>query len=77
MVSKNRLRIMMCGKTNEDVIKILHDKKICVDSARFSRAINETVNTPAAQRIRAAAEEIISGWEKEQGRVYDGNALGF
>ena len=70
MVSKNRLRILMCGKTNEDVIKILKDDmKICVDSTRFSRAINEKVDTPAAQRIRAAAEEIISGWEKEQGRV--------
>ena len=70
MVSKNRLRIIMCGKTNEYVIEILKkDKKICVDSTRFSRAINEKVDTPSAKRIRAAAEEIISGWEKEQGRI--------
>ena len=69
MISKNRLRIAMCGKKDVDVIKELHDKEIRVDSSRFSRVINDIDNSPSAQRIRAVAEEIISGWEKEQGRV--------
>lgn len=69
MVSKYRLRVLMCGKKDVDVIKELHKKKIRVDSSRFSRVINEIDNTPSAQHIREVAEEIVSGWEKEQGRV--------
>ena len=61
MISKNRLRIMACGKKDVDVIKELHDKEICVDASRFSRVINDIDNSPSGQRIREVAEEIVSG----------------
>ena len=73
-----KMRVGMCGKKCVDVIKaIKDDKKICVDATRFSRAVRGLDDTPSAKRIREAAEEIVTAWEKAQGRVWDGKAFGF
>lgn len=64
-----RVRIMQCGKKNVDVIDILHGREVKVDPTFFSKAILGRSNAPAAKRIRELTEEIVSGWEKEQGRV--------
>ncbi len=73
-----RMRVGMCGKKCVDVIKaIKDDKKICVDATRFSRAVRGLDDTPSAKRICEAAEEIVTKWETEQGRVWDDKAIGF
>ena len=64
-----RVRIMQCGKKNVDVIDIIQQRDVKVDPTFFSKAILGRSNAPAAKRIRALTEEIVSGWEKEQGRV--------
>lgn len=72
-----RMRVGMCGKKNVDVVKEIKKKKIKVDASRFSNVINGIDDTPSGQRIREAAEEIVTAWEKEQGRVWDDKAIGF
>lgn len=64
-----RVRIMQCGKKNVDVIDIIQQRDVKVDPTFFSKAILGRSNAPAAKRIRELTEEIVSGWEKEQGRV--------
>ena len=64
-----RVRIMQCGKKNVDVIDEIRRNKVKVDPPFFSKAILGRSDTPAAKRIRELTEEIVSGWEKEQGRV--------
>lgn len=71
MTSEFSIRVGMCGKNNVDVIK-----KIKVDASRFSKAINGVDNTPSGLHILEVAEEIVTAWEKEQGRVWDGKAFG-
>ena len=64
-----RVRIMQCGKKNVDVIDIIQQRDVKVDPTFFSKAILGRSNAPAAKRIRELTEEIVSDWEKEQGRV--------
>ncbi len=64
-----RVRIMQCGKKNVDVIDIIQQRDVKVDPTFFSKAILGRSNAPAAKRIRELTEEIVSEWEKEQGRV--------
>ena len=38
--------------------------------------INGVDDTPSGQHILEVAEEIVTAWEKKQGRVWDGKAFG-
>lgn len=77
MLSEFSIRVGMCGKNNVDVVKEIKKKKIKVDASRFSKVINGVDDTPSGQHILKVAEEIVTAWEKEQGRVWDGKAFGF
>ena len=77
MTSEFSIRVGMCGKNNVDVVKEIKKKKIKVDASRFSKVINGVDDTPSGKHILKVAEEIVTAWEKEQGRVWDGKAFGF
>ncbi len=77
MLSEFSIRVGMCGKNNVDVVKEIKKKKIKVDASRFSKVINGVDDTPSGLHILEVAEEIVTAWEKEQGRVWDGKAFGF
>ena len=70
MYQNLKVRILLCGKKNIDVIEEIKKRGINVSPCSFSSALHGRLNTPAGRNILQAAEEVISGWEKEQGRIW-------
>ena len=72
-----KVRIMLCGKRNVDVVNELRKRGLCMSSPKFSEALNGYRTGPKPRMILAETEKIVSDWEKEQGRVWDDKAIGF
>lgn len=72
-----KVRIMLCGKRNVDVIDELRKRGLDMSSSKFSEALNGYRTGPKPRMILAETEKIVSEWEKEQGRVWDNKAIGF
>ena len=72
-----KVRIMLCGKRDVDVVNELRKRGLCMSSPKFSEALNGYRTGPKPRMILAETEKIVSEWEKEQGRVWDDKAIGF
>lgn len=71
-----KIRKMLCNKTDGDISKALHKKGFEMSATKVSQVINGYVTYPKAKRALELIEEILTDWEKEQGRVWDGTSLG-
>ena len=60
-----KVKLVLLGKTNRDVIRELKERGITVDECRFSKAIGEVVTHPFERRVKSEAEKIVTEWEAQ------------
>ncbi len=59
-----KVRLMEIGKTQIDLIEALRNKGYTIDPANMSRLLRGIWNTKHAEMLIAAADEIVTEWEK-------------
>lgn len=67
MPFKIKVRLVELGKSQVDLIPELAKKGIKANPTELSYAIRGKSQTPKSEKILSAANEIVSGWEREGG----------
>lgn len=67
MPFKIKVRLVELGKNQVDLIPELAKRGIKANSTEISYAIRGISQAPKSAQILSAANEIVSGWEREGG----------
>lgn len=64
-----KVRLIELGKKNIDLIPELNKRGMNVAPSELSLAINGVLQSPKAEKIVSAANEIVLCWEQEQAKT--------
>jgi len=58
------IRLSKLNKKAVDIIRELHSRGVSVNPSDFSKIRNEILQTPKAELVKEATEQILAEWEQ-------------